>query len=113
MGTKPGDDSSPKAPDAGRKGTNPELPAQPQKPSNPNLAAVPARKTNPELVAPHKGDKYTKHSDDNRALGDNMGGITGSHKVVTGETAPEVSQGAWRERAFIPRAIMARPEMLA
>jgi hypothetical protein len=57
-------------------------------------------------------DKYIKPSDDKRALGEDLGGTTGTHKEIKGETAPEVSQGAWRERAFIPRATMSRDEML-
>ena len=57
-------------------------------------------------------DKYIKPSDDKRALGEDLGGTTGTHKEVKGETAPEVSQGAWRERAFTPRATMSRDEML-
>lgn len=31
---------------------------------------------------------------------------------VTGEAAPEVSQGAWRERVFQPRGVMPKPEIL-
>ncbi len=31
---------------------------------------------------------------------------SGSHKAVSGEAAPEVSQGAWRERVFTPRAVL-------
>ena len=89
-------------------------PGEGKSPSHPDLAKVPARTpTNPELKVPGHGDKYTDLSLDNRALGEDIGGVTGAHKVVTGETAPEVSQGAWRERAFIPRATMGRPEMLA
>lgn len=36
---------------------------------------------------------------------------TGSHKVVSGEAAPEVSQGAWRERVFTPRAVLSKEEI--
>src|SRR3954470_2865789 len=98
MGTKPGDETIKGAPDFARKKTDPEVPA--------------VRKSNPALGAlPGKKDNYLKPSDDSRALGDHMGGTTGTHKVMTGETAPEVSQGAWRERAFTPRATMGRDEM--
>lgn len=57
-------------------------------------------------------DQYVKPSDGKRALGEDLGGTTGAQKEISGETAPEVSQGAWRERAFTPRAIMSRDEML-
>ena len=45
--------------------------------------------------------------------------VGGKHKVSfndlkkAGETAPEVSQGAWRERVFTPRAIMSREDVKA
>ena len=68
---------------------------------------------NPELKLPGRRDNYAEDSEDNRAVGENIGGVTGTQKVVTGEAAPEVSQGAWRERAFMPRATMQRAEMLA
>lgn len=57
-------------------------------------------------------DKYITSGDDNRALGEDIGGTTGTHKGVTGEAAPEVSQGAWRERVYTARAAMSREEML-
>lgn len=34
-------------------------------------------------------------------------------KKAAGEAAPEVSQGAWRERVFTPRAVMPREEVVA
>jgi hypothetical protein len=71
------------------------------------------RPTNPDLKVQRTSDKYLEQADDNRALGENMGGVTGAHQVATGETAPEVSQGAWRERAFMPRATMGHGEMTA
>jgi len=37
---------------------------------------------------------------------------SGPQKVITGETAPEVSQGKWRDRVFTPRAVMTRDEIL-
>jgi len=37
---------------------------------------------------------------------------TGPQKAVTAEAAPEVSQGAWRERVFTPRGVMSREEIL-
>ncbi len=98
-------------PDDAKKPSHPELKGV-KSPSHPELKGV-KTPTHPELKLPGRGDKYTEQSDDNRALGDHLGGVTGSHKVMTGETAPEVSQGAWRERAFTPRATMAREEMLA
>ncbi|MBL8924290.1 MAG: hypothetical protein JNJ54_35910 [Myxococcaceae bacterium] len=39
---------------------------------------------------------------------------SGPKKAVTsGEIAPEVSQGLWRERAFTPRIVMSKDEVLA
>lgn len=61
---------------------------------------------------PNRGDKYEKPADETKLLGEDIGGTTGTHKNLTAEAAPEVSQGAWRERAFIPRATMSRDEML-
>lgn len=37
--------------------------------------------------------------------------VTGSQKAITAEAAPEVSQGAWRERVFTPRAVMSKDEI--
>lgn len=37
---------------------------------------------------------------------------TGPQKVITGETAPEVSQGKWRDRVFKPRAVLSNDEIL-
>lgn len=71
----------------------------------------PPKKTDPEMKI--TTDSYKKHEDGDRALGENMAGTTGSHKKITAEAAPEVSQGAWRERVFAPRALMGRAEMLA
>ena len=34
-------------------------------------------------------------------------------KALTAQAAPEVSQGAWRERAFVPRGVMPKDELLA
>lgn len=39
--------------------------------------------------------------------------VSGIQRPVTGEMAPEASQGAWRERAFTPRATMTKDEVLA
>lgn len=48
-----------------------------------------------------------------RAQGESMGG-TGKQKAHQATAAaPEVSQGAWRERAFTPRGVMAPADMLA
>ena len=67
----------------------------------------------PDFDKPGSGrDKYIKPTDDKRALGEDLGGTTGTHKEMKGETAPEVSQGAWRERVFVPRSTMSREEML-
>jgi hypothetical protein len=85
MGSKPGDETILGKPDFGAK-----------KPDSKPAAA----------------DKYIKPSDDKRATGEDVGGTTGAAKELTGEVAPEVSQGAWRERAFTPRAVMSREEML-
>jgi hypothetical protein len=38
---------------------------------------------------------------------------SGPQKALTGEVAPEVSQGAWRERVFTPRAVMPRAEIVS
>ncbi len=38
---------------------------------------------------------------------------SGVQRQVMGEMAPEASQGAWRERAFTPRATMTKDEVLA
>ncbi len=59
-----------------------------------------------------RGDKYIKPPEDGRALGEDIGGITGTQKAMTGDAAPEVSQGAWRERVYAARAAMSREEML-
>jgi hypothetical protein len=40
-------------------------------------------------------------------------GIGGPAKPVGTETAPEVSQGAWRERAFTPRGVMPKADVRA
>ncbi len=85
MGQKPGDETVQGAPDFG-----------PKKPE----------------VKSGRHDAYVAPSDSGRALGEDLGGTTGTHREIKGETAPEVSQGAWRERAFIPRATMSRDEML-
>jgi hypothetical protein len=37
---------------------------------------------------------------------------SGPQKLVTGQTAPEVSQGKWRDRVFTPRAVMSNDEIL-
>ncbi|MDP1916038.1 MAG: hypothetical protein Q8L14_07325 [Myxococcales bacterium] len=37
---------------------------------------------------------------------------TGPQKIITGETAPEVSQGKWRDRVFTPRAVLSNDEIL-
>ena len=85
MGSKPGDETIVGPPDFGAK--------------------------KPEVQLSNR-DKYIKPTDDHRAVGEDVGGTTGTQKESTGATAPEVSQGAWRERAFIPRATMSREEML-
>lgn len=59
-----------------------------------------------------KGDKYVKPTADKRATGEDVGGTTGAQKEITAAAAPEVSQGAWRERVFAPRATMSRQQML-
>ncbi len=84
MGSKPGDETIQGAPEFGAK--------------KPGLSGI--------------HDKYVKPSEDKRAVGEDLGGTTGTQKALTGETAPEVSQGAWRERTFVPRATMRREEIL-
>jgi hypothetical protein len=37
---------------------------------------------------------------------------SGPKKIGSGEAAPEVSQGKWRERVFTPRAVMTKDEVL-
>jgi hypothetical protein len=44
--------------------------------------------------------------------GFSAGNQSGAQKVV-GEVAPEVSQGAWRERVFTPRGVMPKDEVVA
>lgn len=66
----------------------------------------------PDFDKPNRKDKYDQPPETNRALGEDLGGTTGQHKEITAEAAPEVSQGAWRERVFAPRATMSREEML-
>ncbi len=58
-------------------------------------------------------DLYSEPDDDERTSGEHVGGHTsGVHKVMKDkQAAPEVSQGAWRERAFTPRAVMSRQEI--
>ena len=69
-------------------------------------------------TAPHdavqKGPKdlYAEPDDDERTGGEHLGGhISGLHRVKGRQAAPEVSQGAWRERAFTPRAVMSAKEI--
>ncbi len=60
-------------------------------------------------------DAYVAQTNDGRALGENLGGSTSTHKKPSSKdlaAAPEVSQGAWRERVFSPRAVMGRADML-
>jgi hypothetical protein len=76
------------------------------------MSSKPPDTRKPAAAVPGQGDKYSRPADDNRAVGENIGGHLGTQKALTGDTAPEVSQGAWRERAFTPRATMGRAEML-
>ncbi len=71
--------------------------------------AVGVKKPEPQSS---RRDKFIEPDESKRALGENLGGTTGTLKKIKGETAPEVSQGAWRERAFVPRVTMSRDEIL-
>ncbi|GEM_PF-2545753 len=81
------------------------------KPGDETIQGAPDFEKKTESASGSK-DKYVKPPDHGRALGEDLGGTTGTHREIKGETAPEVSQGAWRERAFVPRAVMARDDML-
>ncbi|MFT3842570.1 MAG: hypothetical protein QM723_36610 [Myxococcaceae bacterium] len=83
-------------------------------PFKPNFANVPKPiKNGTEQSAAHRPkDLYAEAEDEERTGGDHMGGHTsGVHRVKGRAAAPEVSQGAWRERAFTPRALMSREEI--
>lgn len=65
----------------------------------------------PTLPGVPSKDLYAEADTDERALGEHLGGhASGVHRVMKA-AAPEVSQGAWRERAFTPRALMNREEI--
>jgi hypothetical protein len=83
-------------------------------PFRPNFANIkkPIKNGTEESAAHSPKDLYAEADDDERTGGDHMGGhISGVHRVKGRAAAPEVSQGAWRERAFTPRALMNREEI--
>lgn len=86
MAHKPGDQTIPAAPDfSGKKGAKSSA----------------------------RTDKYIKTETGwKRAVGEDMAGELFQKALTPSEAAPVVSQGAWRERAFIPRGVMARDAML-
>ena len=83
-------------------GPGPKKPEEPGKPapsgSRPAVQAAP--RPPPDLSKAHAEDSYVGKTS-----------ISLGELKKVGEAAPEVSQGAWRERVFTPRAIMPREEI--
>lgn len=79
----------------------------PKKPGDETIRAV------PEFGTVSKKDSFSTlpSSPSHPALSGVKQPTTGSHKAT--EVAPEVSQGPWRERAFTPRGVMSRDEVLS
>jgi hypothetical protein len=91
-GKKPGDETLRVPP-----GMTPKKPA----PSSPSLRPIDAPPTDSFVGRPGSGL---------HAIGN---APSGPQKALTGEVAPEVSQGAWRERVFTPRAVMPKAEIVS
>jgi hypothetical protein len=94
-GKKPGDETLRVPP-----GLTPKKPA-PSAPSAPSLRPIDAPPTDSFVGRPGAGLQ---------ALGN---APSGPQKALTGQAAPEVSQGAWRERVFTPRAVMSKEEIVS
>lgn len=87
--------------------------SNPKKPGEETVRGLPAFDGQDRRTV--RRDAYVAQSNDGRTLGENLGGSTGAHKKPSSKdlaAAPEVSQGAWRERVFSPRAVMSRADML-
>ncbi|MCU0698227.1 MAG: hypothetical protein MUC96_17110 [Myxococcaceae bacterium] len=94
-GKKPGDETLRVPP-----GMTPKKPS-PSAPSAPSLRPIDAPPTDSFVGRAGSGL---------HALGNSP---SGPQKALTGEAAPEVSQGAWRERVFTPRAVMSKDEIVS
>jgi hypothetical protein len=94
-GKKPGDETLRVPP-----GLTPKKPAA-SAPSAPSLRPIDAPPTDSFVGRPGAGSQ---------ALGN---APSGPQKALTGQAAPEVSQGAWRERVFTPRAVMSSEEIVS